>query len=113
MPVTTRPYPIQSNAQVAATESRYQSMTSRTSSKTVTFSHPFMLSGIDGIQPAGTYTVETEEELIQELSFPAYRRTATLIFLPQPDRGVLAQIATIDPLELEVALERDAMKGMA
>jgi hypothetical protein len=72
-------------------------MTSRMSSKIVTFSHPFMPSGIGGVQPAGAYTVETGEELIQELSFPAYRRTATLIFLLQPGSGILAQVATIDP----------------
>jgi hypothetical protein len=88
-------------------------LTMRTSSRTVTFSRPFMLSGLDRIQPAGTYTVETDEELIQELSFPAYRRTATLIILPsQPGSVILAEIATIDPLELEVALERDAMQGL-
>lgn len=81
----------------------------RTTRKTVTFSRPFLLSGIGGIQHAGTYTVETDEELMQELSFPAYRRTATLMLLPRQPGGVLAEIATIDPLELEVALERDAM----
>jgi hypothetical protein len=44
-----------------------------------------MFSGIDGIQlagTAGTYVVETDEELIHELSFPAYRRIATLLLLP-------------------------------
>lgn len=77
----------------------------RTSRKTVTFTRPFVLSGMDGVQPAGTYTVETDEELLQDLSFPAYRRIATLIFLPaQPGSTILAQVATIDPLELEAAL---------
>jgi hypothetical protein len=85
-------------------------MTTRTTSTTVTFSRPFTLSGIDGIRPAGTYTVETDEELIQELSFPAYRRIATLLLLPShPGSVILAQIATIDPLELKAALESDAM----
>jgi hypothetical protein len=84
-------------------------MTTRTTRSTVTFSRPFTLSGVDGIQPAGTYTVETDEELIQELSFPAYRRIATLLLLPsQPGTAILAQIATIDPLELKAALESDA-----
>ncbi len=49
-------------------------MTVRTTSKTVTFTHPFNLSGMDKAQPAGTYTVETDEELLQTLSLPAYRR---------------------------------------
>ena len=47
-------------------------MTVRTTSKTVTFTHPFNLSGMDEVQPAGTYTVETDEELLQTSSLPAY-----------------------------------------
>jgi hypothetical protein len=47
-------------------------MTVRTSRKTVTFTQPFSLSGIDEEQPAGTYTVETDEELLPGVSFPAY-----------------------------------------
>jgi hypothetical protein len=80
-------------------------MFSRTTSKTVTFSHPFVLTGMDGVQPAGTYTVETDEELVDGLSFPAYRRVATVILLPAAG-GMMA--ATIDPLELERAEQADA-----
>lgn len=88
-------------------------MNARTSSKTVTFTRPFVLSGIDGVQPAGTYTVETDEELLQALSFPAYRRVATWIQLPSSPGGAasaagLARVANIDPGELEAALTRDA-----
>ena len=43
-------------------------MTVRTTSKTVTFMHPFSLSGTDEVQPAGTYTVETDEELLQVIA---------------------------------------------
>jgi hypothetical protein len=43
------------------------------------------------------------------LSVPAWRRIATLIFLPSRPGGVfLEQVVTIDPLELEAAQERDA-----
>ncbi len=85
-------------------------MTVRTSRKPVTFARPFSLSGIDEMQPAGTYMVETDEELLSGLSFPAYRRVATLIFLPsRPGRAVGEQVANIDPLELQAALERDAV----
>lgn len=74
----------------------------------MTFSRPFMLSGIGEMQPAGTYTVETDEELVQEISFPVYRRTVTTMLLPpHPGGAIRAQIATIDPMELEVALESD------
>jgi hypothetical protein len=46
-------------------------MTIRTSSKTVTFAHPFLLKGVDRILAAGDYRVVTDEELIEELSFAA------------------------------------------
>ena len=84
-------------------------MTVRTSHKTVTFTRPFSLSAIDELQAAGTYTVETDEELLPGLSFPAYRRVATLIFLRSRGGGpVVEEVANIDPLELRAAQERDA-----
>ena len=49
-------------------------MAVRTTSKTVTFRHPFNLTGTDEVQPAGTYTVETDEELLQPSSVPAYSK---------------------------------------
>ena len=84
-------------------------MTVRTSRKSVTFTQPFSLSGFDEVQPAGTYTVETDEELLPGLSFPAYRRVATPIFLRSRGRGpIVEEVADIDPLELQAAQERDA-----
>ncbi len=82
----------------------------RTQSRTVTFLRPFALRGVDGVQPPGTYTVETEEELIEGLSFAAYRRKATVMLLPAVDsaRTGSRQIATIDPVELQTAQARDA-----
>jgi hypothetical protein len=84
-------------------------MTVRTSRKSVTFSRPFSLIGIDEVQPAGTYTVETDEELLPGLSFPAYRRIATLIFLRSRGGGaIVEEVVNIDPLELQAAQATDA-----
>jgi hypothetical protein len=84
-------------------------MTMRTTSRTVTFIHPFNLSGMDKEQPAGTYTVETDEELLQTLSLPAYKRISTLIRLPaRPRSTMVTQIVEINPLELAAALAKDA-----
>jgi len=83
-------------------------MTVRTTSKTVTFTHPFNLSGMDEVQPAGTYTVETDEELLQT-SLPAYRRISTLMRLPARTTGtVLTQIVEVNPVELTAVLARDS-----
>jgi hypothetical protein len=57
-------------------------MTTRSHSKSIVFSHPFELKGVDRILPAGDYQVVTDEELIEELSFLVYRRVATMIFVP-------------------------------
>jgi hypothetical protein len=84
-------------------------MTMRTTSRMVTFIHPFNLSGMDKEQPAGTYTVETDEELLQTLSLPAYKRISTLIRLPaRPRSTMVTQIVEINPQELAAALTRDA-----
>jgi hypothetical protein len=82
-------------------------MTTRTSSKTVTFARPFLLKGIDRMMTAGDYRVVTDEELIQELSFPVYRRVATMIFVPAAS-GHAFEMVAIDPRDLEDAQDRDA-----
>lgn len=84
-------------------------MTTRTSSETVTFQHPFKLSGADDLQPAGSYVVETDEELLQTSLNPAYRRLSTFIRLPgRSGSAEVARIVDIDPVELSAALARDA-----
>jgi hypothetical protein len=80
-------------------------MTTRTARKTVTFTRPFQLAGIGGIQPAGAYEVDTDEELIDNLSFLAYRRVATMIHLRSEGA---TQLYRIDPVDLEASLLRDA-----
>jgi hypothetical protein len=83
-------------------------MTVRTSQRTVKFTRPFSLNGLDEAHPAGTYTVQTHEETLPDLSFLAWRRTATLIFLPsRPGGAFVEQLVEIDPSELEAAQERD------
>jgi hypothetical protein len=84
-------------------------MPERTTRTTVTFLRPFSLTDVDGVQPAGTYTVETVDTTLDNLSFIAYRRVSTSIMLPA--LGVAArqrQVIFIDPLELEAAVKRDA-----
>jgi hypothetical protein len=76
----------------------------RTRRETVTFAQPFRLPEVEGTQPAGAYTVETDEEPIEGLSFLAYRRVATVIFLPVPHGGRGSfQAVPIDPQLLEAA----------
>jgi hypothetical protein len=83
-------------------------MTQRTVPSTITFVKPFHLSGFEEPLPAGTYKIETLEELIEGVSFPAWRRIETLLFLLQPPgQRKLTQVAVVDPVELEEARIRD------
>ena len=76
----------------------------RTTRESITFDRPFSLSAVDEVQPAGTYTVEIDEELIEGLSFLAYRRVATTLYLPILHGGHGSmQAVTVDPHELETA----------
>ncbi|HET6158605.1 MAG TPA: hypothetical protein VFE34_09695 [Dongiaceae bacterium] len=90
-------------------------MTTRTTTATVIFTRPFVLNGFDGEQRAGSYLVEIDEELLDGVSFPAYRRTETRMSL---DRGSNSghgaiQIAVVDPKELEAALVVDVAHTLA
>ena len=79
-------------------------MESRTTTQQVTFRRPFTLSGLDGIQAAGTYLVLTEEEMLDTLIFIGWRQTGCTILL---NREGGTEYAAIDLQELHEALVRD------
>jgi hypothetical protein len=86
-------------------------MTTRTNARIVTFARPFVLKGVDRELPAGDYRVVTDEELIEGLSFPVYRRVSTMIFVPGQSASSF-EMVTIDPQELGAAQERDQDRGV-
>ena len=89
-------------------------MPERTTFTTITFSRPFSLTDVDGVQPAGTYTVETIDRTLDNLSFVAYRRVSTAIMLPAVGAAASQrQTIFIDPLELALALKQDAQNRIA
>jgi hypothetical protein len=84
-------------------------MAARTRRETIVFAHPFTLRGLGETLPAGSYTVDTDEERIEGASLPVYRRTRTLFFYRA--RGAapgLETMLSIDPADLAAALRRDA-----
>lgn len=75
----------------------------------MSFARPFLLKGIDRVLAAGQYKVITDEELIEELSFPVYRRVATMIFVPADSQNSSSvEMVAIDPRDLQDAQDRDA-----
>lgn len=79
-------------------------MTSRTIDRTVTFQRSFTLRNADDTYPPGEYLVQTDEEMIDQLSFSAWRRVATMIHVR---RGGATQVVTVSPQELDLILSRD------
>jgi hypothetical protein len=83
-------------------------MTSRTTTSTVTFAHPFRIPGYEDELPAGSYEVIADEDLLEGLSFEAYRRTGTFLLVDgQLGHRGQTEMRPINLNDLEAALARD------
>src|SRR5881392_1908374 len=87
---------------------RQPGMTMRSRRETITFKHPFRIKGIDRLLPAGAYEVITDEEMIEGLSFAAFRRVATMIMVPGAPRGSTMEMVSISSIDLSDAQRIDA-----
>ena len=84
-------------------------MTKRSRRETITFLHPFRIRGIDRLLRPGAYQVITDEEMIEGLSFPAFRRVATMIMVPAaPPRSSTMEMISIGSVDLSDAQRIDA-----
>lgn len=85
-------------------------MTIRTRRETVTFLHPARIKGVDRILAAGSYEILTDEEMIEGLSFPSYRRVATMIMVPGvPPYHHSMEMLVIGSVDLADAQHQDAV----
>jgi hypothetical protein len=84
-------------------------MTSRTRKETIVFTQPFSIKGVDRPLPAGVYDIIGEEELIEGLSFPCYRRVGTFILAPgAPPHQSSTEMIQISTVDLADARRKDA-----
>ena len=87
-------------------------MTTRSRRETVTFVRPARIKGIDRLLAAGAYEVVTDDELIEGLSFPSYRRVATMIMVPgAPPHHTSIEMLAIAAADLTEAQRLDAEAG--
>ncbi len=88
-------------------------MTARSRRETVIFKHPFQIKGVDRTLPAGSYEIVGEDELIEGLSFPCYRRVSTFIMAPAeaPNQSAMEMIS-IGPVDLADAQRIDACASL-
>ncbi|HKS19385.1 MAG TPA: hypothetical protein VJS63_09280 [Bradyrhizobium sp.] len=84
-------------------------MTTRSRRETVHFKHAFRIRGVDRPLPAGAYEVVTDEEMIEGLSFPCFRRVATLMMIPgAAPRQSAMEMISINSIDLADAQREDA-----
>ena len=108
-----RPYPpvatvIHPQIEVSRALRRLSKLSIRTTRKIVEFSNPFSIEGAGRVLPAGNYEIVTDEELIEGLSFPVYRRVATMMLAYTKSSPVPStEMLNIDPRDLAAAIERD------
>ena len=82
----------------------------RSRRETLTFKHPFRIKGIDRQLPAGAYEGVSDEELIEGLSFPCFRRVATMIMIPgAPPHHQSTEMISISSIDLADAQQADAV----
>jgi hypothetical protein len=85
-------------------------MTTRSRRETVTFRHPTRIKGVDRVLAAGSYEIVTDEEMIEGLSFPSFRRIATMIMVPAaPPHHHSMEMLAIGSADLADAQHRDAV----
>ncbi|GLU27415.1 hypothetical protein Brsp01_26480 [Brucella sp. NBRC 12950] len=84
-------------------------MTERTTTTEITFLHPFRLKSYSEPLEAGTYRLVVDEELIEGVSFTAYRKVATYLELPAISVAITChQVLQVSSTEIDEALARDA-----
>jgi hypothetical protein len=98
----------------ASPRQRRKVILTRSRRETVIFRHPFRIKGIERLLPAGAYEVVTDEEMIEGLSFPCYRRVATLIMVPAaPPHHSSTEMISISSVDLADAQQADAVASHA
>jgi hypothetical protein len=86
-------------------------MQNRTRRAIYIFSKPFRLESSGKSHAAGPYAIETEEEMIEGLSFPAYRHVATTMIPQQRALWQPIEVYQVDRNELADAIAASGSPG--
>ena len=81
-------------------------MTTRSRRETVHFRRPFRIRGVDRLLPPGAYEVITDDEMIEGISFPCYRRVATMIMVP----GAAPRHSSMEMISISSVDQSDAQR---
>lgn len=87
-------------------------MTNRSADSIVTFKHPFAIGTHGSELPAGAYRLTVEEELIEGLSFAAFRQTSTVLEVPAIGvSSPIRQYINVNQDDLDAALYKDSTRA--
>ncbi|MGO9361550.1 MAG: hypothetical protein ACLP1D_28370 [Xanthobacteraceae bacterium] len=68
------------------------------------------MASIERLLPAGAYEIVTDEEMIEGLSFPVFRRVATMMMVPaEAPNSSAVEMISIGSIELSDAQRIDAI----
>ena len=84
-------------------------MLTRTIEERVTFNNPFKVPGQSKLVPAGSYRINITQELLEGLTFLAYRKTLITLYIPKNDSYCLPNEHSIifEPQDFEFLLQKD------
>ena len=83
-------------------------MCERKSEKRINFAHSFVIKSHNETFPAGSYVLESYDELINGISFIAYRTLRTFLRISITKNGaVTRRIIEVDKAEIDAALLAD------
>ncbi|WP_308910475.1 hypothetical protein [Pseudokordiimonas caeni] len=86
----------------------------RSTSKSVTFAHPFTVAGFDEMIEAGRYNIEIDEEIFEGLTFaPVMRRTVHMFLHDDPSHPGMSRMLSVDADAFALALEHDVALSRA
>lgn len=79
----------------------------RTIRRKLIFRHAFQLAAVGHTLPAGEYELISDEEMIEGLSFPVYRRVSSWIMAPTKNSSGSIEMIAVDPKDIEAAQVHD------
>jgi hypothetical protein len=82
-------------------------LVTRVRAGTVTFARPFFLQKVNRELPAGSYTIETDEESLEDISTLSYRRVEIRLFVPRIEGRSDSEMWIIRPQDLDTVLATD------
>ena len=82
-------------------------MLTRTIEDRVIFNNPFKIPGTNKLIPSGSYRINIMEEILEGLSFVAYRKTAIILYIPINNPQSEERLIIFKPKDFDALLQSD------